>query len=105
MENKKNYVVMVDSESYDKLGGNAYKYECLAHKYEEYFETLEEAKRFVDNFNLEIDYNNRFGSLYVDYLSIFKLEDDEIVGDQLYDRGVDKEEICKQCNIKEIKFF
>lgn len=104
MENKKNYVVMVYGENYKMLGLYEYKYECLADKYEEYFETFEEAKKFVDNFDLKIDYDKRGGSIYVDYLAIFKFEDDEIVGDQLYDRGVGTDEICKQCRIKKIKF-
>ena len=104
MENKKNYVVMVYGENYKMLGLYEYKYECLTDKYEEYFETFEEAKKFVDNFDLKIDYDKRGGSIYVDYLAIFKFEDDEIVGDQLYDRGVGTDEICKQCRIKKIKF-
>ena len=103
MENKKNYVVMVYGENYKMLGLYEYKYECLTDKYEEYFETFEEAKKFVDNFNLQIDYDKRSGSIYADYLAIFKFEDDEIVGDQLYDRGINVEEIFKQCGVK-IKF-
>ena len=103
MENKKNYVVMVHGENYKMLSLYEYKYECLTDKYEEYFETFEEAKKFVDNFNLQIDYDKRSGSIYADYLAIFKFEDDEIVGDQLYDRGINVEEISKQCGVK-IKF-
>ena len=105
MENKKNYVVMVYGENYTMVSLYTYKYECLTDKYEEYFETFEEAKKFVDNFDLQIDYDKIHGSIYADYLAIFKFEDGEIVGDQLYDRGINKEEICKQCHIKEIKFF
>ena len=97
---KKNYVVKIESEVYTNYGKGKYRYEHLTNKSDDvYFENLDDAIKFVDNYNLEICKNC---DLYVDYLSIFKFneEDEEIEGDVLYDKGISYEEIENQEGVK-----
>ena len=99
--NMKKYIVTIETEHFKKKSANKYCYECLLDKFEPvYFATLNEAKKFVDDYNLECD--KQTYDLYLDFLSVFKYneETEEADSDSLYNRGFDYSKIEEEYNIK-----
>lgn len=94
------YVVYFEQELYSKKNDEKYIYEHLTDGEEsKYFDTFEEAKKYVDNYNIKIekiDFN-----LYVDYLSIHKYnEETGEAEEKLYDKTLSYEEIEQREDIK-----
>lgn len=94
------YLVTIEQEHFKKGGtGYPYKYQCLTDKNRARFKTFEEAKKYVDEYNLEYEISQF--DLYVDFLSIFELDDEgSVIGDNLYNNSYDIEKIKEIENIK-----
>lgn len=98
----KKYVVIFEQEYFKKISFKEYVYQHLTDYLEnKYFDTKDEAVDFINNYNLKYDFDSK-SSLYVDFLSVFEydLENEEIIGDNLYNRGFDIQLIEEKENIK-----
>lgn len=81
---KKSYTVSIQNEYFQKRADGYYQYICLVDfKNDEYFKNLEEAKRYIDNYDMTSEKDNH--ALYLSYLSLFKY--DEIIDSIYYLRG------------------
>ena len=86
---KKNYVLFKEKEYFKKINGE-YIYENLVNYCEPmYFENLEDAKNYIDLYDLSIDKQEY--CVYLEYLSLYEYdeEEDENIGDSIYDKSVD----------------
>lgn len=97
----KKYGVLNEQEHFQKGGTRyPYRYQNLTNTDNIiYFDTIEEAKKHIDEYNISYELSKYH--LYVDYLSLFEVDEDgEIIGDNIYNRGYDIKSIEESENIK-----
>lgn len=95
------YVVYIQQELYNEISYKKYHYECLTDSESPiYFNTFEEAKKYVDNYKLKIEKVSN--ALYVDYLTISKYNEETQEEDEevLYNKALSYKEIETQEDIK-----
>lgn len=106
----KEYIVKVALESYKKKEYydnyiEDYAYKCTYERTEDYteikrFKTLEEAKKFVDNYELNIYIESKY--ITIEYIVIYEydIEKEETIDEILYDKELAYSDIEKYTNEK-----
>lgn len=89
---KKNYVVSIEEESWLNCGNGKFKHNRFIIRNRIYFENYEDAKNFVDNYNIEIknDYHLDIGCLF-----LYSLNEEDNKIKILYDKTFSYDEINK----------
>lgn len=99
----KNYVVINSCEYFKKISG-VYKYQHLVDNTKNiYFESEEEAKKYIDNYKLNFDLDS--SNLYLEYLELYKYDNknddiDQNESERKYDKAFNIEKFMEENNIK-----
>ena len=98
------YGVYKDIEYYIRINSNRYHYEHIANSaLINTFDNLDTAIEYANNIKLDID--KYVNSIYIDSISIFKIDDDNnIISDNLYTYCYSTEKIENKLDIKIVNY-
>lgn len=102
-DNKKNnFVVVVESEKYEKKGYCKYNYEmCINNNNYKFFKTFDEAYKYFKNYKLDYDIEDSYNrNLYLDHIGLYEVNEDEddILenSEELLERGLNIDDVLNE---------
>lgn len=99
-----NYILKIDLEHFKKSSTyiNTYYFEMNLDGDTLFFKTLEEAKKYMDGYNLKITYENSRNDMYVEQLTLYnyKIDDTFDYDSVVCEKILSDDEIEKMENIK-----